>query len=325
MAGDWIPMRCDLVDDNAVIGIADRTGIDQDTVVGKLHRLWCWAGRIIKNDSGIVLHVRPAWIDNHVRVKGFAQAMVAVGWLVLLKDGLRFVKWERWNGKSEKIRLGNAERQRAYRARNKNVTAACDNFVTSNAPQERTEEDIRGKNSPKTPSCSEPVKPPDSEPILPLVLETETEDPVLLRFPIHGKSRLRDTDGKPEWHLHQSKINEYKASYPYLDVFTECMKALQWCRDNPAKRKTYRGMPAFLTRWLMRAQDRGRGGQALPFVDTAERREKARRDLEELKRRTSEGALDSDAVRERLRQAGMKGASNGQARSRHPEVASGED
>jgi len=60
MAGDWIKMRMDLPDDPAVIGITERTGLDGDTVVGKLFRVWSWANRqtIDGNASGVT----EAWL-----------------------------------------------------------------------------------------------------------------------------------------------------------------------------------------------------------------------------------------------------------------------
>jgi hypothetical protein len=76
-------------------------------------------------------------------------------------------------------------------------------------------------------------------------------DPEVLRFPVVG-------GGPSEWPLLQSKLAEYRDAYPGVDVLAECRKALQWCRDNPTRRKTPRGMPAFLARWLAKAQDEGR-------------------------------------------------------------------
>lgn len=71
----------------------------------------------------------------------------------------------------------------------------------------------------------------------------------MLSFPIEGP-------GGPLWHLTRDKLREYEQTYPSLDVLTEARKALQWVRDNPARRKTARGMPRFLTNWLNRAVDR---------------------------------------------------------------------
>jgi hypothetical protein len=77
-------------------------------------------------------------------------------------------------------------------------------------------------------------------------------DRILLVFPVTGR-------GSAEWYLTEAKVTEYRETFPTLDVMAESRKALQWCRDNPAKRKTQRGMPAFLWRWMERAQNSGRG------------------------------------------------------------------
>jgi hypothetical protein len=90
-------------------------------------------------------------------------------------------------------------------------------------------------------SCPEPAKPPASGPPAPV-------DPPVLTFPVVG------TGGR-EWHLSAAKLAEYRRAFPGVDVPAELLKARQWCLDNPAKRKTARGMPAFLGRWLGRAQD----------------------------------------------------------------------
>jgi len=69
-------------------------------------------------------------------------------------------------------------------------------------------------------------------------------------FPTRGK-------GGSTWALPAPKLAEYREAYPDLDVPGELRKAVQWCRDNPTRRKTAgRGMLAFLTAWLNRATNR---------------------------------------------------------------------
>lgn len=87
---------------------------------------------------------------------------------------------------------------------------------------------------------------------------TEDASPVAMTFPVVGQK-----DAPKEWHLREAKVAEYREAYPGVDVLAECRKALQWARDNQAKRKTARGMPAFLGRWLDRVQNRG-GPPAAP-------------------------------------------------------------
>ena len=70
--------------------------------------------------------------------------------------------------------------------------------------------------------------------------------------------------GAHQWHLTDDKVKEYGASFPGVDVRAECRKAWQWCRDNPTKRKTAAGVPAFLSRWLGKAQNFGGSGFKSP-------------------------------------------------------------
>ena len=75
-------------------------------------------------------------------------------------------------------------------------------------------------------------------------------DEAVISFPcVKGKS------GRTEWHLTESKLAEYVESFPGVEVLSECRKALQWCRDNPSKRKTFEGLPKFLGSWLSRSQN----------------------------------------------------------------------
>jgi hypothetical protein len=111
MAGDWIKVRIDLVDDPAVIAIAARTGLDEDAVVGKLCRLWSWANR--NTTDGYVGGIKAAWIDRYLNTPGFAEAMVEAGWLEATEDGpttedsITFPKFKRHNGDSAKSRALN--------------------------------------------------------------------------------------------------------------------------------------------------------------------------------------------------------------------------
>ena len=54
-----------------------------------------------------------------------------------------------------------------------------------------------------------------------------------------------------------SDIERYKELYPNADIDQEMRKIIGWCESNPTKRKTRRGVKAFITNWLSRAQDRG--------------------------------------------------------------------
>ena len=139
MAGDWIPMRTDLAEDPAVIGIADATGLDECGVVGRLHRLWSWASW--HTEDGDIRGVTLSWVNRHVQSDGFAEAMEKVGWLITTKNGIRFPKFEEWNSQSAKKRRLTAKRVALHRENISNASG-----VTKTLPEKRREESVREQN-----------------------------------------------------------------------------------------------------------------------------------------------------------------------------------
>lgn len=113
MAGDWIKMRNDLAEDPAVIAIAGALDVEEDLVVGKLHRLWSWADR--QSRDGHADSVTEKWIDRYVQRDGFARAMLKAGWLSITETGISFPNFDRHNGKSAKTRALATDRQRNAR------------------------------------------------------------------------------------------------------------------------------------------------------------------------------------------------------------------
>lgn len=149
MAGDWIKMRCDLPNEPEVLSVADLCGLDVDTVVGKLHRLWSWADRHTKN--GNAPGVTSARIDELCGTKEFAIALQKVGWLVVNETSVRIPHFERHMGQSGKRRALTARRMVTHRKRNSNARR-----VTKTSPEKRREE--KSKESSKD----------DSNPLTPL-------------------------------------------------------------------------------------------------------------------------------------------------------------
>lgn len=82
--------------------------------------------------------------------------------------------------------------------------------------------------------CTEPDKPPHVPTVISLVLNDKT---------------LYD--------ISQSDIDGWKELYPAVDILQELRKMKGWCDSNPSKRKTRRGVKAFITNWLSREQDKG--------------------------------------------------------------------
>lgn len=52
-------------------------------------------------------------------------------------------------------------------------------------------------------------------------------------------------------------VAEWSQAFPGVDVRAAVLQARIWCKDNPTKRKTARGVRRFLTGWIGREQDRG--------------------------------------------------------------------
>lgn len=84
--------------------------------------------------------------------------------------------------------------------------------------------------------------------------------PAALTFPVVGR-------GPSSWALSDGQIAEWATAFPGISVLGECRKALAWVQARPQRRKTARGMSAFLVGWLNRATDSGRGPQ--PAADRA--------------------------------------------------------
>lgn len=106
-------MRMDLADDPAVVGMSARLDVSEDEIVGKLHRLWCWADR--HTTDGRAPSITAKWVDRHVGLQGFSAELVVVGWLVFDDAGVTLPNFDRHNGKSAKSRAEAAERQRRSR------------------------------------------------------------------------------------------------------------------------------------------------------------------------------------------------------------------
>lgn len=95
-----------------------------------------------------------------------------------------------------------------------------------------------------------------SLPFAPSPTDSSPAEPPVLVFPVTGDRE------QPEWGLTAKKLEEYRETWPTLDVEASARSALQWCRDNPGQRKTARGMPRFLGTWFRSDIDKSRNLRA---------------------------------------------------------------
>lgn len=143
MAGDWTKMRDDLADDPAVFGMSLFLAVDVDMIVGKLLRVWSWAGR--HTMTGRIVGANRALIDQIARMERFTEALERFEWISVDDYGATFPKWSRHNSKSAKRRALEQRRKSASRADKKRTQNG------HNADQKRGEERRREEKRKETP------------------------------------------------------------------------------------------------------------------------------------------------------------------------------
>lgn len=66
-----------------------------------------------------------------------------------------------------------------------------------------------------------------------------------------------------EYAVSVEQCQEWAGLYPAVDVMQQLRNMIGWLNANPAKRKTVRGINAFIVRWLAKEQDKG-GAKSAP-------------------------------------------------------------
>lgn len=151
-------------------------------------------------------------------------------------------------------------------------------FARSREGEREGETEIEGEQKPPCPEPDEPAsgRCRAAAPV--------PDDPVVMDFPVIA-------NGDAPWLLRGSKLAEYADTFPHLEVGPELRRARQWLIDNPAKRKTPKGMTRFLFAWLERRQNRGAAG------DNGSARRAASPSRRPLPSATDAEALDSLVIR----------------------------
>lgn len=236
MAGDWIKMRVSLWDCPQVVRISSALCLQKVATIGALFRTWSIADQY--TTDGKLAGYTPEALDAAVGIEGWSTTLESVGWLTITHEAVVVPRFTEHNGQSAKRRATDAKRKQAVR---KSSASRPYSKRTKRGLEKRREEKNIIEPSTNVEGCSEPFSGSEQSPCFVMV------------FPCVGK-------GPNSWGLSESKLAEYREAFPGVDVLSECRKALQWCVDNPSRRKTARGMPAFLNRWLERAQNSGAVG-----------------------------------------------------------------
>lgn len=82
-------------------------------------------------------------------------------------------------------------------------------------------------------------------------LETSSTpfEPPVVKLPLIDKS---------DFSITQKDIDKWADAYPAVDVLQQLKAMAAWLDANPKRKKTRRGIKAFINNWLSREQDRGR-------------------------------------------------------------------
>lgn len=108
---------------------------------------------------------------------------------------------------------------------------------------------------------------PDREDILSPSVSSETSVDNIKATPQSTEKDTTHISGLPPiilsdktyYYVTDKDLALWKECYPAVDVEQELRKMAAWCDGNPQKRKTKRGVRSFITNWLSKQHDSGRG------------------------------------------------------------------
>lgn len=154
MASSWIKVEVITPDKPEIFQIAEILNIDPDAVLGKLVRIWAWADQ--QTVDGNAGSVTKGVLDRIAFITGFADALIAVGWLAYDGNKLILPNFERHNGESSKKRALTNRRVAAHRKNEtQKVTLAA---LQKSLPEEEEEEEVKDKIPPNPPRGREQKK-----------------------------------------------------------------------------------------------------------------------------------------------------------------------
>jgi hypothetical protein len=245
MAGEWIPLDCNLGTKPEVLELVDETGLPVEVVCWRLIQLWSWAAL---NSSDGTIRATPKRVASVAGGdEAFWMAVERVGWITFMGDRIVIQGWEKRFSGSAKARALHARRQDSYRGRPRDA-APSHGGDASPSPQERTGQERTGEEiQPPTEVATSVPKRKRSQPADAVAWSADA-----------GWQGITDAD-RQEWRL----------AYPACDLTAELAKAASWLKANPtrAHKSNWR---RFVVSWLTRSQDKG-GTTRTPGVRPDER------------------------------------------------------
>ena len=229
MAGEWIPIDCNLGTKPEVLEVAAATHEPIEVVVGRMVRLWSWAWHVTADGTIRVPRSMLATVAGGD--EEFWSSVERAGWLESTEGSITIPGWSE--------RFGNAAKRRLLDARAKSVrrmSASCPHDERTDCGlEERRGEEKREEIQPAAPvPTSEPAKPSRSRAKSSLSWSADS-----------GWEGITDAD-RSEW----------AAAFPGAVLAQELAKATAWLKANP-QRCGKRNWRRFVVGWLQRCQDKG--------------------------------------------------------------------
>jgi len=233
MAGEWIPLDCNLGTKPEVLELVDDTGLPVEAVCWRLIQLWSWAAL---NSSDGTIRATPRRV---AAVAGgdeaFWLAVERVGWVTFLNGTIVIEGWEKRFSQAAKARAMHARRQDSYRWRSRDGGPSQGGDGAESLQEKTGQERIEEEIQPAAPvPTSDPPK-ASRTPAKPKVAWTAEA----------GWSGITDQDRR-----------EWAEAYPGAVLAQELAKATAWLKANPS-RAGRRNWRRFIVGWLQRCQDKG--------------------------------------------------------------------
>lgn len=247
MGVKWIKIVTDIFDDEKILLIESLP--DADSIIVIWFKLLCLAGK--QNNSGVFMMSNKIACTDKMLATIFRRKETTVqlalktfeefGMIEIVDGVITIPNW----GKHQSIEQIEARKeyskkyQREYRAKQKQLAERNDlrkhlRKQNVNTPDKDIEGDKKEnrENILLGAACADSK--PEPSPVVSLML-----------------------NDKSFHHISQPQIDHWKELYPAVDVLQELRKMQGWLESNPKKRKTNRGISAFITAWLSKAQDKG--------------------------------------------------------------------
>jgi len=235
MAGEWIPLDCNLGTKPEVLELVDETGLPVEVVCWRLIQLWSWAS--MNTADGTIRATASRIATACGGDEAFWMAVARVGWLRFDGPHATIEGWEKRFSRAAKARMEDARRKAADRAVRRLSSGASEICPEKTGLEERTIQDRREEKKDIPAAPVPPSKPPKAS--------RSPAKPSLSWSADAGWQGITDAD-RQGWAV----------AYPAAVVTQELAKAEEWLRSHPSRavRKNWR---KFLTGWLSRCQERG--------------------------------------------------------------------